>query len=122
MGKFDSGTVSVQINGRVINVKGSVTYSTHQEKVTTFRGADGHAGGKIELVNPYIEVLVTDSADINTQEFQNLENAQVVLNQRNGKIITFSDCRQVNQVEVDAIEGELTLRFEALGGSTEQTV
>lgn len=122
MGKFDSGRVSIQVNGEVINVKGSVKYSTHSEAVETFRGIDGHAGAKITMVNPFVEVLVTDSADVNTQVFQNAEGLQVVVNQLNGKIITFSNCRQVNPVEVDAGEGEFTLRFECLGGATEQTV
>ena len=121
MAKFDSGTVSIQANGQVINVKGSVTYSTHTESVETFRGVDGHSGSKFTPANPFVEVAVSDSSDINTQAFQNLQDVTVVVNQRNGKIVTFSECTQVNQVEVDAIEGEFTLRFEAKNATEQAT-
>jgi hypothetical protein len=109
---ISSGIVSLFGDGEVFNVLADVKYSMATVKVTVVRGVNGHYSERHEPMTPYIELTISDSGDLDTGNLSGRRFDVIQLPLLNGKTPKLNKAIQVNQVEVDAIEGSTTVRFE----------
>ncbi len=123
MSKFDTGTASILLNDQILNVKGDITWSTQKTTKETFRSSNGAVGGtKYSPINPMITMKKMEAGDFDTSIFDDMTGVTIVCNERNGKQIIFTDCTQVGEVIVDAIEGEYSVKFESMSGRPKEVL
>jgi hypothetical protein len=113
MAVLDRGTGSLSIEGVVVNLSADLTYSVTGETAEVQIGVDGHRSDMFTRKPKFIEATISNRGDFDTGTFSGLQNATVQINLRNGKIIALTNATQVGEVEVDAIAGTFTVRFES---------
>ena len=87
-----NGTVSVQVNGETLRVKGPVTYALGGKIREEVMGQTGMLGFKVT------------------------PTAAITLNLENGKTISLDRASFVGPVEVSSEEGEFEIKFVGAGG------
>lgn len=111
------GLESLQVNGEAYEVTGTCTYQTGGQgspagQISTPRTLPG---GKVVHVitwrEPYIEVELNDSGQLDVDALDKLRDATVVVRLVNGKTVQCSSCRVTGENPTNAQEGTLTRRF-----------
>ncbi len=113
------GVVSVRVNGDVLALSGNVTHSLGGLVRETILGPAGVAGFKVSFVAPFVEADSIDSADVDMDGLQKIENATITTQLRNGKTIVLNGASVVGQLETSNEDGKFTVRFE---GSTAKEI
>lgn len=111
------GTCQFLVDGTQYALRGNLKVSLGDVKRESVVGADGFHGIKEIPVASYIEAQVSDLAGLDIDTVQSLKNVTVNVKLNNGKTGVLSNASQMNQVELDAVDGSYTIRFE---GSTGQ--
>lgn len=110
------GICQFVVGGVQYALRGDIKVSLGDVKRESIVGADSYHGIK-EMPSPaYIEAQVSDLAGLDINTVQNLKNVTVTVKLNNGKTATLPNAGQMNQLELDAVEGHYTVRFEAANG------
>lgn len=113
---ISSGILSLVAGSTVLNAMGDFTYSTARTEIEVVTGVDRHASERHTPVTPYIEGTISDSGDLDTRTLHGARFDTVQLGLQNGKSVKINNAIQVSRIEVNAIEGTFSVRFE---GTTE---
>jgi len=73
-------------------------------------------GYKEMIEAPFVEMAVSDAGDLDTKKFQKATDITVTVELGSGKQFVLRNAWHVPQIEVDGVEGQMTLRFEGLSG------
>lgn len=110
------GVLYFDVDGERFAVRGNVTYSIGDNEkesvVGQGQGADKYHGYKENPMAPFIQMDVTDLQGTEVNTLQNARGVKCTLGLGNGNVLTLTNATQINQIEVDAIEGQMTIRFE----------
>lgn len=107
------GTVYVRIDGVVVPVRGNVTGTPETQTRESVTGADGVHGYTETKVPAFIEVDITDRADVDWPSLVQSVGVEVQAETSPGRTLVLSNAWQINQGEVDMVEGQSTLRWES---------
>ena len=110
------GTINFKIDGQMYQAKGNFSWRINPEKKEQIVGSDGVHGHKAMPQVPYIEGAITDSPDMSVEELQAIEDATVILELANGKIISLEQACYAHEGEGTTEEGEIAVRFEGIKG------
>lgn len=106
------GTARLLINGTQYPLRGDLTISLGNVSRESIVGIDQYHGVKETPVASWIEMSLTDLGDIDITTLQNLDDVTVNVELANGKQAVLRNAAQVNPVELNAVDGQYTLRFE----------
>lgn len=107
------GTIQITINGRVYSPKGNFTYRINSKKKEGMTGAVIVEGYIEKPLIPFLEGEITDNANLNLAELQNVEDATITLKLANGKTVVFEHAWYAADGDVGTEEGNIQVRFEA---------
>lgn len=110
-----AGRLQFYVGGELIDVKGDVSYSLGGVNRQAVVGVDRVHGFKEELIVPYVECKATDRGDFDVAGLRDLTDTTVQLVLASGKTIIFNNAWFSGEGEISAEEGEIAIRFEALG-------
>lgn len=105
------GVVSVRINGDVLRLRGNVTYSLGGLVREPVEGPLGLSAFKVSGMAPFVEVETVDAEDVDLAALQEIANATITAQLRNGKTIVCNDSSVVGLLEVSSEDGGFTVRF-----------
>jgi hypothetical protein len=109
------GLESLQVNGTVYDVVGSCTYQIGGAKSGRRKEPKVLQGGKVVHTvtwrEPYIEVELSDSGQLDTEALAALENALVIARLVNGKSVVCKGANVTGDLATNAAEGTLTAHF-----------
>lgn len=114
------GVGAVSIDGRQVLARAQVKVKLGGPLRETVTGVDGVHGFK-QSATPWsatIDVSTPREADI--AALQKAEDATILIEMLNGKSIKLFSAWQVGELELDAVEGQVSVTFEAKDGSIEQ--
>ena len=111
-----NGTVSVEVNGDPVRVKGPVTYSLGGKMREEVMGQTGMLGFKVTPIPSHITFASMDADDVDLAALQGMTDKTVTLNLENGKTITLDRASFVGPLEVSSEEGEFEIKFVGSGG------
>ena len=111
-----NGTVSVQVNGETLRVKGPVTYALGGKIREEVMGQTGMLGFKVTPTAAHITFALMDAFDVDLVALQEMKEATITLNLENGKTISLDRASFVGPVEVSSEEGEFEIKFVGAGG------
>jgi len=109
-----AGKIFFKVDGRQHDAKGSFTYNLGGEKRETIVGSDGVHGYSAMPMAPFIEGVITDSADLDVAATKALDGVTVTLELANGKTIILRDAWFVSEGDVTTENAEFQVRFEGL--------
>lgn len=110
------GILYFEVDGERFSVRGNVTYSTGNVERESIVGQDKYHGYKETPMAPYIQMDVTDALGTESTVLNNARGVRCTLGLANGKTVTLTNATQINQIEVDAVEGQFSIRFEGEQG------
>lgn len=108
------GIAYFKINNIQYALRGNMKYSAALFEREVVTGMDGIHGFKESFKAPYLECDVTDRGNLSTELLNQLTDATITVELNNGKIFTLNNAACLTQIEVDAMEGQFTIRFEGL--------
>jgi hypothetical protein len=111
-----AGVAYIKVDGNQLSLRGDLTISPFLVEREGIAGADGVHGYKETFRVPHIEMTVTDRGDLSLEEIQNITNATITAELINGKNYLLRNAWCATALELDAIEGQLTVRFEGMSG------
>lgn len=106
------GIKQVLIDGEVMDVKGSVTYSLGGDKLESVMGVDRLHGQKVTRIPAYLELTITDRGDLDVKRLTHLGDSTVIVDLENGKTVKFGHAAYTADGQVTPEEGEIGARFE----------
>jgi Phage tail tube protein len=109
------GVGSIKVDGRQLSVRGTFTISPNEETRTGVGGPDGTHGYTSENHVPFIEAEISNRPQFFTMEqLRAIVNSTVVASLGNGEVWTLRNSWLAGDLELDALAGTLTVRFEGL--------
>lgn len=111
-----AGTAFLKVDGAQVSVAGSAKFQGQTFNRETLIGASGVAGYKETFVAAFIECECYYDETIDPHSFAAKTDATVTLELNDDRAFTLRNARQVGEIEVDAVEGTFTLRFEGPKG------
>lgn len=105
------GVVSVRVNGDVVPLRGNVTYSLGGLVREPVEGPLGLSAFKVSGMAGFIEVETVDTPEVDLAALQEIANATITAQLRNGKTIVLSGASVVGLLEVSSEDGGFTVRF-----------
>jgi len=112
-----AGITYINVDGIPLELKGSINVAPGNTSRETIVGQDGVHGYKEIPVVPFVECTITDSANIDLNAIEKLANVTVTVELANGKTAVVNQAVQVNQLENNPEEAEVTVRFEGTSGA-----
>lgn len=112
-----AGVLFLKVDGELFQAKGEFTYNINPFKRESVVGADGIHGFKEIPKVVFIDGAITDSDELDLQGFQSIRDATITLELANGKIIVLREAFYADDGDVNATDGEIKVRFEAISGS-----
>lgn len=109
-----AGTIYFKVDGQQHSAKGSWTYNLGKPKRTTITGPDRVHGYSEMPKAPFIDGVITDSADLDLAALQTLDAVTCTLELANGKTIILRDSWYVADGDVTTESQEIQARFEGL--------
>jgi hypothetical protein len=106
------GIIAVQINGEVVEAKGSWTYALGRPVREAILGADAPHGFKETPSIGFIEGGISDRADLDVAALSTATGVTVTLTLANNKVIRLRDAYAAGDWNVTTEEGEIAARFE----------
>ena len=110
------GLVSLRVNGDVLRIKGNVTYGLGGQVREPVNGQTGLIGFQVAQMGAFIEVESLDADDVDLGALQNMQDATITCQLRNGKTVVVSEASVVGRIEVSGEDGGFTVRFEGPNG------
>ena len=106
------GSISVQVDGEVLNAMGEFTYNLGRPQRNTIFGSDQLPQGYSEEgQEPMIEGALTDRGDFDLKSFVTLDDVTVTLSLANGKIIVLREAWFAGTGNVGTMEGNIEVKF-----------
>lgn len=112
-----AGITYINVDGVPLELKGSINVAPGSTSRESIVGLDGVQGYKEIPVVPFVECTITDSANVDLNAIEKLANVTVTVELANGKTAVVNQAAQMNQLENNPEEGEVTVRFEGTSGS-----
>ena len=106
-----AGAAFATINGARISLKSDPTVRSGQAERKSVDGLDGRHGTKETPMSDEIEFTITKKADTDVIALGKLENATVLIEMIDGTTAVLRNCDQLNRLEHNVTEGEITLLF-----------
>jgi hypothetical protein len=107
--------IQVQVDGGVLDAKGSWSYNLGRAMRETIIGADGVHGFKETPQAAFIEGEITDRTTLDLADLVTIEGATVTLSLANGKVIALRDAWFAGEGTGNSEEGNIAVRFEGAG-------
>lgn len=111
-----AGVLSLKIDSKIYDAKGSFSYNPGQEKREAIVGADRVHGFKSTPQVPFIEGEITDSSELDITALLNLDGVTATLELANGKVFVLRDAWYAGEGTVQTEEGNIQLRLEGMSG------
>ena len=111
-----AGTVSLNVDGEIIKVKGSTSHSMVSFERESIIGLDSVHGFSEKPVAPFIEVTATTTSNLDVGKLADNTNGTITLLTANKKCV-LSGAYITTQPSSNAENGEVTLRWEGVSGS-----
>lgn len=109
------GVGSIKVDGRQLSVRGTLTISPNEETRSGVGGPDGTHGYISENHVPYIEAEISNRpAFFSMDELRRITDSTVVAQLGAGEVWTLRNAWQAGDLELNALDGTLTVRFEGL--------
>jgi hypothetical protein len=107
-----AGIGNVSIDGVQFNIS-DVTWGPATWEYETLSGYNGYHGRKAKGYKAgFIAFKVRDEQTIKASDFRTYTNSEVIVNMANGKTIDGQPMCCMDAIEVDANEGDFSVRFE----------
>lgn len=110
------GKALLKINGVQYPLRGNLNIQLGNVSRESVVGADQYHGVKEIPAVSYIEMDITDLGDLDISEVQNASDVTINVELNNGKQAVLRNAAQVNAIELNAIDGVYTARFEGPAG------
>lgn len=107
------GILTLQIDGRVYEAKGSFTVNFGANKREAIIGADGVHGYKEMPQVAVIEGAITDSGGLSVKDLASLRQVTGSLLLANGKLAILKDAWSAGDNNLTTEEGEIAFRLES---------
>lgn len=108
------GPYELQAGGVRLNGKGGATYNLGHPKREAVMGASAGHGYKETPQVSFVEVDVTDAADLDVKAVATMKDATVTLKVANGKTILLHNAYFAGEGTIATDEGNIGCRFESL--------
>ncbi len=106
------GVVFFRVNGSQYRVRGDVKIRWGGNTREDVTGADGQDHGWITKPMPRgFDLTISDSGDLSLQQLQAIEGATATLELNNGKVYVAENARNTGEIELDAMEGKVPVKF-----------
>lgn len=112
------GIIQLQVNGVLLDAKGSFSYGLGTPKRDAIVGADAVHGFMEKPQVAFIEGEITDRASLDLKTLLTAEDSTVTLILANGKTVVLRDAWQAGDGTGNTEEGNVAVRFE--GKSAEE--
>lgn len=106
----------ITVDGAPIRCKGEFTVRPGVPKRNGIIGTNEVAGFNEEIVIPFVEGALTDSANLNLEDFFMIKNATVNVEFANGKTFLLTEAYYAGSAEIKSKENEVNVRFEGKEG------
>ncbi|MEH6630163.1 MAG: phage tail tube protein [Halopseudomonas aestusnigri] len=116
MGKRIAGTAYVKVDGNQYTLSGSLTVSIDEAEREGLVGLSGVAGFKEMPRVPFIEGEFFTTDEMNLKDVEAITDATVTAELANGKTYVLRNAWTAGAREVDAAEGNVTIKFEGISG------
>lgn len=107
-----AGVAYVKRDGIQYSLKGTLTIQPLDEQKEGVVGLDGPHGFKATAVLPYISAQVTKTPDLSLRALQGVTNSTITAECADGTVYVLSNAFFSGLAELDAGEGQVTLKFE----------
>lgn len=107
-----AGLIQVQVDGEIVDAKGSWSYGLGRPKREAMIGADGVHGFKETPQVPFIEGAITDRGTLDLAALTLGTNKTVTLSLSNGKVIVLRDAWFAGDGTASTEESEIPVRWE----------
>lgn len=108
------GIAFIRIDGLQYKVRGNAKYSTAASERESVAGMDGVHGYKETVKVPFVEMDLSDSGSLELKSISAKTDITVTLELGSGKQFVLRNAWCVTAPELDATEGQFTVRFEGL--------
>lgn len=109
-----AGAVFFAVNGVGLSAKANMELGYGVEQRTAVVGMDGVHGYKAEFQVAFIQVTITNRADLDVKQLLNAEDVTVTAQALGGKTWVLRNAWQAGPGVLNMDEGEIVLRFEGL--------
>lgn len=109
-----AGLLEVQVNGNILQAKGSFDYNLGKNKKTAVVGHDRVHGYKELPQVPYIEGEITDASDLDVESLMEASDVTITLKLANGKVILLESAWYAADGVVGTEEANIEVRYEGL--------
>ena len=106
------GVGSIKVDGRQLSTRATFTISPNDETRSGVGGPDGVHGYISANHIPYIEAEISNRLHFTMEELKKIVNSTVTASLGNGETWTLRNAWQSGDLELDALAGTLTVRFE----------
>ncbi len=107
-----AGLIQVQVNGEIMDAKGSWSYGLGRSKRDAMIGSDGVHGYKETPQIAFIEGAITDRGNLDVAALVTGRDLTVTLSLSNGKVIVLRDGWFAGEGTASTEEAEITVRWE----------
>jgi len=116
MNRRVGGLLFLKVNGELFQAKGEFTHNINPVKRESVVGQDGVHGFKEEPKVRFIEGSITDSDELDLEDFYQIRDATITLELANGKVVVLREAFYAADGDVTTSEGEIQVRFEGISG------
>lgn len=109
-----AGTAFIKVDGDQISLGGSMKVVPHAIERNGVVGLSGVVGFKEDNVIPYVEIEAIKSSKTDIDKLQQAVDASVTVELATGEVWVYRNAWLAGRIEVDAAEGKMTLKYEAL--------
>jgi len=110
------GIIFFKVDGELFQSKGEFTYNINPNKRESVVGADVIHGFSETPKAIFIEGAITDSDELDLENFLSLRDSTITLELANGKVIVLREAFYAGDGDVTSSQGEIQVRFEAISG------
>lgn len=111
-----AGKCYIKVNGTQFNLRGNMTISIGNEEKEPIVGLDKFHGLKVVPRASFLECDITDTADLDVEALENIQDATITVELVNGKTAVLRNAFQTNALELKAEDGVMTVKFQAPKG------
>jgi len=107
-----AGITFFKIDGTVYDLKGNLTYNLGANKREAIVGLDSVHGYMEKPQVPFMELEITDRADLDVEKLLNITDSTIMAELANGKVIQLRNAWYAGDGNVGSEEGNIQARFE----------
>ena len=109
-----AGTAFLKVDGEQISIGGTFKLAPFLVSREGVVGLSGVAGYKENNVVPYVEIEALKTPKTDLEKIQKVTDATVTCELASGEVWAFRNAWFSGLMELDAAEGKMTIKFEAL--------